>query len=292
MRPLAEEALAYTELGLSVFPLKPGGKVPLISKEDGGKGVHDATSDPAQVEAWWREFPSANIGLACGTSFWVLDADYAGFFAEKPDGADTITALQRRFGRLPATVKQYTGGLGWQWFFKPDVRVKNGVKVLPGLDTRAAGGYVVAPPSVHPSGRRYRWLADPAEVEIAAAPEWLVSLLEPVAEPEIVVAPRPIRAGALSRYAAVALEKACERIAGCQPGSQADTLDHAAYSIGRLVGGGVIPCSEARAALVAAGASMPNQARRRPWSRPEVAWRVDRALASGQRNPRAPESRP
>jgi hypothetical protein len=292
MRPLPEEALAYAEQGFSVFPLTPGDKLPLISKDDGGNGCHDATTDLVQIETWWSRWPNANIGLACGTSCWVLDADYAGWLTDKPDGADTIAALQRRFGRLPETVRQYTGGQGWQWLFKPDARIRNGVKVLPGLDTRAAGGYAVVPPSLHPSGRHYHWIAAPGEVEIAAAPEWLLSLLEPVAEPEIVAAPRPIRTGDLSRYAAVALEKACERVASCQPGNQADTLDHAAYSIGRLVAGGVIPRGEARTVLIAAGGKMPNQAGRKPWTQGDIAHRVDRALASGQRSPRVPESRP
>jgi putative DNA primase/helicase len=285
-----EAALAYARLSLAVFPLVPGDKLPLISKDDGGKGVHDATSDVAQIEAWWTRWPNANIGLACGASCWVLDADYAGWLTDKPDGADTISALRRRFGPLPATVRQYTGGMGWQWLFKPDARIKNGSRFLPGLDTRAAGGYIVVPPSLHPSGRHYHWIAAPKDAELATAPAWLLSLLEPVAEPEP-EAPRPIKAGDLSRYAAVALERACERVAGCPPGNQADALDHAAYSIGRLVGGGVIPLGEARSALIAAGANMPNQGGRKPWSRGEIAWRVDRALASGARSPRAPEGR-
>jgi hypothetical protein len=286
-----DAASSYAERGWPVFPLKPRGKIPLVPKAKGGNGVHDATTNEDTIAAWWKRCPDANIGLACGPHFWVLDADYGGFFAEQPDGADTIAALQRRFGRLPTTVRQYTGGLGWQWLFKPDSRINNGVKVLPGLDTRAAGGYIVAPPSVHPSGYTYRWITVPGDAEIAAAPGWLLTLLEPVVEREV-AAPRPIRAGNIPRYAAVALEKACERIAGCQPGSQANILDHEAYSIGRLVGGGVLTSGEARGALVAAGTRMSNQGGRKPWSRGQIAWRVDRALASGQRNPRAPEARP
>jgi hypothetical protein len=261
MSALAEAALAYAKLGWPVFPLRPRDKVPLIPKARDGNGVHDAATGQARIESWWREHPDANIGLACGAHFWVLDADYAGFFAEQPDGADTTTALQKRFGYLPATVKQYTGGLGWQWLFAPDPRVKNSVKVLPGLDTRSTGGYVVAPPSIHPSGRTYRWLTTPDDTPIAAAPEWLIRLLEPVVEPAV-AAPRAIRTGDLPRYATVALDRTCERITGCQPGNQADTLDHAAYSIGRLVGGGIIPRGEARAALVAAGSLMTSAAGR------------------------------
>src|SRR6478735_6726558 len=131
-----DDALAYAARGWPVFPLKPGEKVPLIAKAAGGNGCHDATTDPDQIRAWWEKHPTANIGLACGAAFWVLDVDYKGWLTDEPDGADTIAYLRHAFGPLPETVRQYTGGMGWQWFFKPDPRIKNGVKVLPGLDTR------------------------------------------------------------------------------------------------------------------------------------------------------------
>src|SRR4051812_43350632 len=257
LSPLGTAALAYAARGWPVFPLRPGEKVPLIPKSAGGNGVHDATTDRGTIEAWWSEHPTANIGLACGAACWVLDVDYAGFFAEEPDGADTLTALQRRFGRLPATVKQYTGGMGWQWFFKPDPRIRNGVRVLPGLDTRAAGGYVVAPPSLHPSGRTYRWIVSPDEAELAPAPAWLIRLLEPVELPQPVASARqPIGSANVDRYGEAALEKAVERIGSAPPGEQCDVLDRQAYGIGRLIAGGVIPRDLARAELVTAGLRM------------------------------------
>src|SRR3954451_643265 len=116
-----EAALAFAARDWPVFPLRPGEKVPLIAKAAGGNGCHDATTDPDQIRAWWEKHPTANVGLACGAAFWVLDVDYKGWpdvdlDAAYPDGADTITALQRRFGRLPPTVRQYTGGMGWQYF--------------------------------------------------------------------------------------------------------------------------------------------------------------------------------
>lgn len=280
-----EHALAYaTQYQWPVFPLRTADKVPLIAKVAGGHGCLDATTDPDRIEAWWRRWPDANVGLACGAAFWVLDVD-------QPDGTDTIVALQRRFGRLPASVRQRTGGLGWQLFFAPDPRVKNGVRILPGLDTRAGGGYVVAPPSIHPSGRAYRWLASPDEAEIAAAPAWLIALLEPVEPPPPPVSRRPLRPGNLRRYAAAALGRACSRISGAAPGEQCDTLEHQAYGIGRLIAGGVVPRAEAEAALVAAGCAMCSQAGRRPWTRREVACRVDRALTAGARSPRTPGGR-
>lgn len=295
-----EAALAYTDRGLAVFPLSPGEKVPLIRKVEGGNGVHDATTDPDRIREWWGRCPTANIGLAAGPAFWVMDVDFAGFLADEPDGADTVAALADRFGPLPRTPKQLTGGLGWQYAFRADPRVRNGVRVLPGLDTRSAGGYVVAPPSVHPNGRSYRWIVEPGEVEVAAAPEWLVALLEPVELPEPAPPPRrPAGSGDLSRYAAVAVERACKRVAKAHVGAQCDTLEHEAFGLGRLVGGDVLPRAEARAGLVAAGLRMPSAVGRarhgrsyRPWTRREIELRVDRALAAGEAKPRTPESRP
>src|SRR3954454_3444064 len=72
-------------------------------------GVKDATTDPALIAAWWGEHPDANIGLAADGAWWALDVDYAGFCTLERDGLDTITDLQRRFGKLPRTVHQRTG---------------------------------------------------------------------------------------------------------------------------------------------------------------------------------------
>jgi putative DNA primase/helicase len=139
-------ALAYAAMGWPVFPLRPGRKVPLIAKAVGGNGVHDATCDEAQVKAWWTRSPDANLGLACGVAFWGLDVDYKGWpdvdpEAAFPDGADTITALQQHFGPLPPTVRQHTGGLGWQHLFRPDPRIRNGNRLeVGGQAAMAIGG--------------------------------------------------------------------------------------------------------------------------------------------------------
>jgi hypothetical protein len=284
---LAQAALGYAELGWPVLPLRPGQKEPLIR---GGHGCLDATTNPARIEAWWRREPDANIGLACGDAFWVLDADCGGWDIESPDGADSLVYLTESFGKLPRTVRQYTGGMGWQWLWAPDARVRNGVKVLPGLDTRSTAGYVVAPPSLHPSGRHYHWIEGPGGVEIASAPPWLLTLLAPPPEPAQHYEPRSV--GNLSRYATAALESACRTIERAVPGEQNATVNGQSFSIGQLVGGGVIPRSEARSALVAAGTRMSNQQGKRPWSHGEIARLVDRALASGASNPRSPETRP
>jgi hypothetical protein len=121
---LPDAALAYAALGWPVFPLRPGDKIPLIPKTEGGNGVHDATTDPDQLREWWDRQPDANIGLAAGVTSWCSTSTSSDFLAEEPDGADTLLALERRFGPLPETVRQQTGGLGWQRFFTPDPRIR------------------------------------------------------------------------------------------------------------------------------------------------------------------------
>lgn len=295
---LKDAALAYAGTGWPVFPLTPRDKLPLIPEAQGGRGVHDATTEAATIEAWWRRWPKANIGLAAGPTFWALDIDYEGWEATEPDGADTFAAIEARFGKLPATVKQQTGSGGWQLLFKPHPGIKNLRKCLPGIDTRSAGGYIVAPPSVHPCGKRYRWLVAPGEVELATAPAWLIALVEPVEVPEP-ARPKPVEPVNLDRYAAIALERACERIARAPVGEQCDALEHQAFGLGRLVGGGVLPLDVARAALIDAGLRMRSGAGRsksgkvyRPWTHKEITKRVERALAAGERKPRRPEARP
>ncbi len=133
-------------------------------------GVKDASDDPDVIRHWWSRYPDANVGIAVGHGVLVLDID--------PDkgGLDSI-----RGKALPdASPCCRTGGGGWHyWFRVPDgVATKNATSVLPGIDIRTDGGYVVAPPSRHQTGRYYEWeqpLVPPDE--LPPAPDWLVQLL-------------------------------------------------------------------------------------------------------------------
>ena len=93
-------------------------------------------------------------------------------------GGDTsIGELERAHGRLPHTVEAITGGGGRHAYFShPGGLVHNQVGLAPGLDLRGDGGFVVAPPSVHPSGRRYVWTPShrPEETPPAPMPSWLL----------------------------------------------------------------------------------------------------------------------
>src|SRR5689334_18125037 len=66
---LHDAARRYARQGIPVFPLASGTKVPLIAAQHGGRGLHDATTNAARIDAWWRACPDCNIALRTGTSW-------------------------------------------------------------------------------------------------------------------------------------------------------------------------------------------------------------------------------
>lgn len=128
---LLEAALSYARRGWRVHPLKPRDKTP-ISKN----GCKDATLDEAQIKKWWATFPNANIGLATGQDFFVIDID--------PDGMAWMEAND-----LPQTHEAITGRRGKHLLYRmPDKPIGNSVSQLSkGVDVRGIGGYIVASPS-------------------------------------------------------------------------------------------------------------------------------------------------
>ena len=92
-------------------------------------------------------------------------------------GKDSLHQLERSHGPLPATLEALSGGGGRHLYFThPGGVVHNRVGLAPGIDLRGDGGLIVAPPSVHPGGGRYRWAPKRGlgEVEPAPLPAWLV----------------------------------------------------------------------------------------------------------------------
>jgi hypothetical protein len=166
MTPLGHAALALAAKGLRVFPCIERAKEPAIADN-----LRHATTDPNTVAGWWRT-RDFNIGIATGpeSGVWALDIDSAA-------GEGAVRMLEAKHGALPATVKAITGKgrhLYFRWPGETEVRNREGM--LPGIDARGIGGYVLAPPSVHPSGRRYAWSVDSAS-EFADAPQWLLELV-------------------------------------------------------------------------------------------------------------------
>jgi hypothetical protein len=162
-------ALRYAELGYPVFPCAPGDKVPLTRR-----GFKDATTDPAQIAAWWERYPDANIGIPT-TGLLVVDVDgednpWPGD-PEKAEGlACCAISLTPRGGRHHV-------------FRQPRDRTFRNTtgRLAPHVDTRADGGYIVVPPSVV-DGKPYQWAEtfelNVAPEELPEPPAWLVDLLD------------------------------------------------------------------------------------------------------------------
>lgn len=196
-------------------------------------GLHDASAEPAHVAGWWRRWKEANVGLLTGANAGLVVVDLDG-----EEGCGTFLELQRRHGPCPKTRWVRTGSGGWHAYFThPGGPMGNTARKLgSGIDTRADGGYVVAPPSNHASGARYAW----ANTEKAAPlPGWLLDLLRPRPTPPRSVRPLIGERGGDS-YAHAALRREAESVKTTAPGSRNHVLNCAAFSLGTLIGAGRI----------------------------------------------------
>ncbi len=172
------------DLEQPVIPLVPRAKNPLVRR-----GLRSASTNEATVRRWWQLWPDANIGLVMGRGLVALDID-------GPTGKRSLAALEREHDKLPATVEAVTRRGRHIFFSVPDavvVRPSAG-RLGDGIDVRGDRSYVVAPPSIHPSGFVYRWKRGraPGKHELAEAPAWLATLLRAVPGP----ARKDARAGA------------------------------------------------------------------------------------------------
>jgi hypothetical protein len=259
---LAAAAVAYADLGYRVLPLHhpiPAGAAPgtrmLCSCGDlrcGAVGKHpltphglkDATSDPGQLARWWRRWPQANIGLVTGEVADVLDIDGpAGRAALRRLAADHDLHLD---GPLAQT------GSGWHLYLAP-TGSGNRAGLLKQVDWRGRGGYVVAPPSRHASGRHYRWRR-PLTATLPPVPPPLHSLLYPArAHPPVPSSVARFQPTPASHpYGQVALEQELARVAHAPKGRRNHTLYQAGIRLYSLVAGGILTHDEVEAGLLAA----------------------------------------
>lgn len=171
---IREEACEYALLGLHVIPLEPRGKRPygLLVPH----GIDEATCDPDKVLTWWEPRSKLNIGIVCHVSgLVVIDVD------PRNGGFETFGELKEELGSLPPTPLSLTGGGGEHWLFRAPENVSMRGKLGEGVDVKN-NGYIVAPPSIHPSGREYEWAHDQGlERPIHHLPEpWLHRISRPL----------------------------------------------------------------------------------------------------------------
>lgn len=239
---LLTAALAAAARGWPVFPVVPYGKRPAI------RGwPNRASCDPDQLATWWRHAPY-NIGIACGPAgLFVVDLDRAlptaGEVAglDVQDGRDVLAALAQR-AEQPDPHDTYTVATprGQQRYFTVDSAARARARSTAGalgrlVDTRGAGGYVVAAGSVRriEGRRRYYQRTSAPDVLPVPAPRWLLDALTPPTVPVADPAAPVRRPGA---YARAALQAEFELVRRAAPGTRNTALFHAARRLGQLVG--------------------------------------------------------
>ncbi|GAA2418040.1 bifunctional DNA primase/polymerase [Streptomyces glaucosporus] len=262
---LLAAALAAAGRGWHVFPLRPGTKVPTghaaARCRRTGRCAHGhrtpeqrATTDPARIRQAWTARPYG-IGVATGPSGLVvvdLDQLKPGDPKGTPDGVTSFAALCERAGQVvPTTLTVRTAGGGRHLYFTapPGVRLPSTKgRLAPKIDTRAWGGYVVAPGSTV-DGRRYEVTED---APVAPLPDWLLAALTPAPRPAARVVPVAATTRA-TRYAAAALRNETAVVATTAEGGRNAALLRAARALGRFVASGDLPRDVVEEALQAAG---------------------------------------
>ncbi|MCA1225047.1 bifunctional DNA primase/polymerase [Saccharopolyspora sp. 6M] len=296
-------ALCLAELGWHVFPLQPGRKVPAlhglkscprtgICAEQHQGWEQRATTDPDRIARCWAETPY-NVGLATGRSgLLVVDCDQPGHAHRMPDGWNTLgittgagvlASLVRRSGEpWPETYTVATPSGGTHHYFRAPAGFRNTAGTLgPLVDTRAGGGYVVAPGSITPEGF-YNLLDD---TEPADPPVWLRRAAAPRPSPAL-SAPREIAPARLSGYVAAAVRAETARVTAAESGRQNRTLYEAALALGRLVAGGAVDDATVRTALHRAMSRLPLTRPHEPWTAEQIDTTVDSAFRAAAHNPR------
>ncbi|MFD3491458.1 bifunctional DNA primase/polymerase [Streptomyces sp. NPDC058690] len=263
---LLSTALDAAARGWAVFPLRPGGKPPALHGEASCTGTGDcttghrkweqrATTDPDRIHRAWSA-GRFNIGIATGPSgLVVVDLDLPKPNSSKgtPCGVTTFKALCERTGQaVPATYRVRTASGGEHLYFTaPDgIGLANTAGFLaPPIDTRAWGGYVVAPGSTV-NGHAYE-VIDPAPV--APLPGWLLDALKPVERPT-----EPLRLSVPkrgNRAAETALERETALVAATEEGRREAQLFESARKVARFVGWGDLTRHEVEEAFQRAGES-------------------------------------
>lgn len=265
MADLLRAAQWYARRGLHVFPCRVRAKEPAT----GPGGFHNASTNERVIAEMWRS-PAFNVGIACGLSkLCVVDPD-------GKEGAESLAALEVEHGPLPRTPTVRTAN-GHHHYFRGAVR---SAKLARKVDVKSIGGYVLAPPSVHPDGPTYQW--EPGlgihQVELALLPQWIVDALAP-RESEQSAEPIVLDRERVGAYAHKALSDECAAVCNAPQGERNETLNRAAFNLGTLVGAGVLDASLVRGVLIEAG-------RRAGLSARESLATANSGLSAGMREPR------
>jgi hypothetical protein len=278
---LPAAAARYAALGWPVLPLHtPGdggrcscgrGDCPTPGKHPRTRhGLRDASTNAPWIRAWWAAWPDANVGVATGRLV-VVDVDDA-------KGRAALAALEQDHEPLPRTLTAASGRGAHLYFRAGTQRVANSVGRLgAGLDVRGRGGYVVAPPSLHADGHRYRWST---RHRPALLPRWLAQLLTAAAPPAYPTVLPDLASGEhRRRYFAAAVRSELAAVAAARPGTRNNTLNRAAFRLGQLAAAGHATLEELTAPLLAAALAA-------GLTEAESLATINSGTSAGQRHPR------
>ena len=267
MSALLDAALAYAGRGIPVYPIhwprpSPGGTALACSCPRGRycdrpakhplvwHGIKDASRDPTQLARWWQRWPNANIGLATGIIFDALDID----------GLQGMAALRQQ---LPTVGRRHpgplvaTGGGGWHYWYAPAGFGNRPPQGLAHVDWRGLGGSVLAPPSRHTSGGRYRWLRGLDQASLPEVPTALRALLEPHQPPARSSPPGGFRPAELGHpYGRRVLAAELAILQQARPRSRNRTLNRCAFKVYRYVAGGLLDEQQTTATLTTVAISI------------------------------------
>jgi len=227
-------------------------------------GVKDATTNRARILAWWTQQPQANIGLATGHRFDVLDVD-------GPAGAQGIRELAAAHGLQSSGPLVRTGGGGWHYYLRPTGLGNARPWDLEHVDWRGRDGYVVAPPSRHASGHLYRWATGRGlDVPPGQVPAVLLERLQPrqLQRPTGLIQRSAAADDTGERYARAALAEELARVATAPMGQRNRQLWESTRNLYNLVATGALDHREVGQGLLAAAehcgllAEEPRQTRR------------------------------
>jgi hypothetical protein len=244
--PVLAAALDYAAQGWAVFPCLPNAKEPATKR-----GFKDATTNPATIRRWWLARPDYNVGVATGiiSRVFILDVDGA-------NGAQTLADLEAEHGSLPTTKCSITSAGCHLWFRADGYTQSSAARLGPGLDVRADGGYVIAPPSIHPDGSVYRWSNGTPP---APATDWLLRLARtrtvaptPNSTPDRTSSRRRDVLARVGNYGLAALESEIDLLANAPLGTRNHALNRASFCLHQLVAGGELDRAIVHDRLVAA----------------------------------------
>lgn len=207
---------------------------------------HLATRNPYFIRKMDERFPWANVGVVDGRASGVAILDHD----PRNGSEETFQGIVAEYGPLPRTptVETGSGGMHQYFAYPEDYLLGSHLPVLPeggGIDFKANGGQVVAPPSIHPSGNRYRWVVGLDEVPLAPLPEFLLQGVDRDPESE----PPP---DGVSAYAWKALIRECAAVREARS-HRSNRLYEASMKLAGLIAGGSIDEDLCRSELEAAG---------------------------------------